>query len=103
MNRPGSIGCVPRSDARGRAPVLRTDVPPLRASRSRTFVLPSCSWTPPRLATPREKRSLSQTVVATRMGTSASVVSKLEAGGDVKLSTLQRYCAPIGEKFAVAV
>lgn len=56
-----------------------------------------------RLAALREKRSLSQTVVAARMGTSASVVSKLEAGGDVKLSTLQRYCAAIGEKFAVAV
>ncbi len=34
-----------------------------------------------RLAALREKRSLSQTVVAARMGTSASVVSKLEAGG----------------------
>src|SRR5947209_18276476 len=51
-----------------------------------------------RLAAIREKRSLSQTVVAARMGTSASVVSKLEAGGDVKVSTLQRYCAAIGEK-----
>ena len=54
-----------------------------------------------RLATLREKKVLSQTVVAARMGTSASVVSKLEAGGDVKLSTLQRYYAAIGEKFAV--
>lgn len=56
-----------------------------------------------KLATLREKKLLSQTVVAARMGTSASVVSKLEAGGDVKLSTLQRYCAAIGEKFALAV
>src|SRR6187401_1009796 len=56
-----------------------------------------------RLAALREKRALSQTLVAARMGTSASVVSKLEAGGDVKLSTLQRYCTAIGEKFAVAV
>jgi DNA-binding transcriptional regulator YiaG len=56
-----------------------------------------------KLANLREKKSLSQTVVAARMGTSASVVSKLEAGGDVKLSTLQRYCAAIGERFAVAV
>lgn len=56
-----------------------------------------------KLAALREKRALSQTVVAARMGTSASVVSKLEAGGDVKLSTLQRYCAAIGEKFAVAI
>ena len=42
-------------------------------------------------------------VVAARMGTSASVVSKLEAGGDVKVSTLQRYCSAIGERFRVAV
>ena len=56
-----------------------------------------------RLAKLREKKALSQTVVAARMGTSASVVSKLEAGGDVKLSTLQRYCAAIGEKLGVAV
>ena len=56
-----------------------------------------------KLATLREKKSLSQTVVAARMGTAASVVSKLEAGGDVKFSTLQRYCAAIGEKLPVAV
>ena len=56
-----------------------------------------------KLAALREKKSLSQTVVAARMGTAASVVSKLEAGGDVKLSTLQRYCAAIGEKFLIAV
>jgi ribosome-binding protein aMBF1 (putative translation factor) len=56
-----------------------------------------------KLAGLREKKALSQTVVAARMGTAASVVSKLEAGGDVKLSTLQRYCAAIGERFLVAV
>lgn len=56
-----------------------------------------------RLTALREKQSLSQTVVAARMGTSASVVSKLEAGGDVKVSTLQRYCAAIGQKFAIAL
>lgn len=55
-----------------------------------------------KLASVREKKALSQTVVAARMGTSASVVSKLEAGGDVRVSTLQRYCAAIGEKFAFA-
>ena len=48
----------------------------------------------------REGKALSQTAVAARMGTSASVVSKLEAGGDVKVSTLERYCAAIGEKLA---
>ncbi|HTQ44941.1 MAG TPA: helix-turn-helix transcriptional regulator [Polyangiaceae bacterium] len=56
-----------------------------------------------KLAAMREKKRLSQTVVAARMGTSASVVSKLEAGGDVKMSTLQRYCAAIGQRFRVAV
>jgi len=56
-----------------------------------------------KLAAMRAKKRLSQTVVAARMGTSASVVSKLEAGGDVKMSTLQRYCAAIGERFRVAV
>jgi DNA-binding transcriptional regulator YiaG len=55
-----------------------------------------------RLAAIREKRAISQTVVAARMGTSASVVSKLEAGGDVKLSTFQRYCAAIGETVTFA-
>ncbi len=49
-----------------------------------------------RLAQQRQKLGLSQTVVAARMKTAASVVSKLEAGGDIKLSTLQRYCAAIG-------
>lgn len=56
-----------------------------------------------KLAKLREQRELSQTVVAARMGTSQSVVSKLEAGGDVKLSTLQRYCAAIGTKLPLAV
>lgn len=54
-----------------------------------------------KLAAKREKRGLSQTLVAAKMGTSASVVSKLEAGGDVKLSTLQRYCAAIGDSLDI--
>jgi hypothetical protein len=48
------------------------------------------------LAERREARGLTQTVVAARMKSAASVVSKLESGADVKLSTLQRYCAAIG-------
>ena len=48
------------------------------------------------LAVVREKRGISQTIVAALMGTSASVVSKLEAGADVRLSTLMRYCQAIG-------
>jgi DNA-binding transcriptional regulator YiaG len=49
-----------------------------------------------RLVMIRERKKLTQTVVAAKMHTSPSVVSKLEAGGDVKMSTLQRYCAAIG-------
>jgi ribosome-binding protein aMBF1 (putative translation factor) len=51
------------------------------------------------LAANRERLGLSQTVVAAKMRTAASVVSKLEAGGDVKVSTLQRYCEAIGQTF----
>jgi hypothetical protein len=55
-----------------------------------------------KLAALREKKALSQTFVAAKMGTSASVVSKLESGGDVKMSTFQRYCAVIGQTLEVA-
>jgi ribosome-binding protein aMBF1 (putative translation factor) len=51
------------------------------------------------LAAAREKRGLSQTTVAAMMRTSASVVSKLESGADVKISTLVRYCQAIGQRF----
>ncbi len=54
-----------------------------------------------RLAAKREKRGLSQTAVAAMMGTSPSVVCKLEAGADVRVSTLQRYCAAIGEPMSI--
>lgn len=56
-----------------------------------------------RLVAFRLAKAISQTVVAARMGTSASVVSKLESGADVKLSTLQRYCAAVGQKFPDAL
>ena len=49
------------------------------------------------LAACRDRLGMSQTVVAGKMRTSPSVVSKLEAGGDVKVSTLQRYCNAIGK------
>lgn len=52
------------------------------------------------LAAEREKLGLSQTVVAAMMGTSASVVSKLEAGADVKISTLVRYCQAVGRPWS---
>lgn len=53
------------------------------------------------LAARRQQLGFSQTVVAAMMGTSASVVSKLEAGADVKVSTLLRYCAAVGESLRV--
>ncbi len=53
------------------------------------------------LADQRRAKGVSQTVVAARMGTAASVISKLEGGGDVKLSTLQRYCAVVGGTLAL--
>ena len=56
-----------------------------------------------KLASKREAADLSQTVVAARMGTSASVVSKLEAGADVKVSTLQKYYAALGLRFALKI
>lgn len=56
-----------------------------------------------RLAKERQARGLSQTIVAAKMRTAASVISKLESGGDVKLSTLQRYCAAIGKDLSFAL
>jgi len=53
-----------------------------------------------KLSAQRQKAGLSQTVVAARMGTSASVVSKLEDGADVKISTLIRYCEAIGQPWS---
>src|SRR5690242_14235516 len=55
------------------------------------------------LAGERHARGLSQTLVAARMGTAASVISKLEAGGDVKVSTLQRYCGALGRSLTFAL
>ena len=48
------------------------------------------------LARRRQALGASQTAVAARMRTSASVVSKLEGGADVRLSTLQKYAAAMG-------
>src|SRR6266487_3630953 len=49
------------------------------------------------LVAARQQQRLSQTVVAARMGTSQSVVARLESGAiDVRLSTLERYAAAVG-------
>lgn len=51
------------------------------------------------LVAARTEQGLSQTVVAARMGTSQSVVARLEsAAGDVRLSTLERYASAVGRR-----
>jgi predicted transcriptional regulator len=54
------------------------------------------------LASKRSELGLSQTEVAARMGTSQSAVARLESGdADVRLSTLERYAAAIGQQLDV--
>lgn len=48
------------------------------------------------MAEQRKRKGLSQTQIAARMDTSASIVSRLESGGDVRLSTLEKYVAALG-------
>ena len=51
------------------------------------------------LAEKRGELGLSQTEVAARMGTSQSAVARLESGdADVRLSTLERYVAALGQQ-----
>jgi predicted transcriptional regulator len=51
------------------------------------------------LADQRVALGLSQTEVAARMGTSQSAVARLESGdADVRLSTLERYVAALGQQ-----
>jgi transcriptional regulator with XRE-family HTH domain len=51
------------------------------------------------LVTRRLSLSLSQTEVAARMGTSQSAVARLESGdADIRLSTLERYAAALGQR-----
>jgi predicted transcriptional regulator len=46
----------------------------------------------------RQAQGLSQTEVAARMRTSQSAVARLESGdADVRLSTLERYAAALGQ------
>ena len=47
----------------------------------------------------RQDLGLSQTEVAARMRTSQSAVARIESGdADIKLSTLERYAAAIGQR-----
>ncbi len=55
------------------------------------------------LATLRRAMDASQTQVAARMGTSASIVSRLEAGSDVRISTLEKYSAALGVRLDIRV
>jgi transcriptional regulator with XRE-family HTH domain len=51
------------------------------------------------LSAKRLELGLSQTEVAARMGTSQSAVARLESGeADLRLSTLERYAAAIGQR-----
>jgi ribosome-binding protein aMBF1 (putative translation factor) len=75
---------APTGDGMPRLPGLRE-----AAERRRAVVR--------RLADARQEQGLSQTVVAAQMGTSQSVVARLESGAlDMRLSTLQRYAAALG-------
>ena len=52
-----------------------------------------------KLTARRTEIGLSQTEVAARMGTSQSAVARLESGdADIRLSTLDRYEAALGER-----
>jgi predicted transcriptional regulator len=56
------------------------------------------------LAGARRAAGLSQTEVAARMGTSQSVVARLESGAiDARLSTLQRYALAVGRELELGV
>jgi transcriptional regulator with XRE-family HTH domain len=48
------------------------------------------------MAARRKKSGLSQTQIAARMETSASIVGRVESGADVRLSTLEKYMAALG-------
>lgn len=51
------------------------------------------------LSAKRSELGLSQTEVAARMGTSQSAVARLESGdADLRLSTLERYAAALGQR-----
>lgn len=52
----------------------------------------------------RTAQGLSQTLVAARMGSSQSVVARIEHGDrDVRLSTLARYAAAVGRRISWSV
>ena len=56
-----------------------------------------------RLAARRRRLGLTQTEVARRMGSTQRIVSKIETGGDVNVSTLRRCTSVLGLDLRVAV
>ncbi|MGH2773006.1 MAG: helix-turn-helix domain-containing protein [Actinomycetota bacterium] len=52
----------------------------------------------------RKRQRISQTTIAARMGTSQSAVARIETGDiDIRLSTLDRYAAAIGQKIVFRI
>jgi HTH-type transcriptional regulator/antitoxin HipB len=51
-----------------------------------------------KMAKQRMKLDLTQTQFAARMGSSTSVVTRIENGKDVKVSSIQRYATALGQK-----
>ena len=50
----------------------------------------------------RRKQGVSQTQVAAAMQTSPAIVSRLESGADLRLSTLDKYVAALGYELRLA-
>lgn len=53
------------------------------------------------LARKRHELGISRRVLAAKMKTSATVIDRIEEGGDVQLSTLERYVAALGPTLAL--
>lgn len=52
----------------------------------------------------RKRQRISQTTIAARMGTSQSAVARIETGEiDIRMSTLDRYAAAIGQKIVFRI
>src|SRR4051812_37742550 len=54
------------------------------------------------LAERRRRLGLSQTDAAARIGSTQRIISKIENGGDVNVSTLRRYMAALGLRLRAA-
>ncbi|HSS08993.1 MAG TPA: helix-turn-helix transcriptional regulator [Acidimicrobiales bacterium] len=70
---------------------VRHSLPPVAAALERRQLLRQ-------LATLRREQGLTQVQLAERMGTSQDQITRLEAGADTRLSTVERYAAALGVK-----